>query len=184
MNKRTALVIATLLMLFPTATAVAAASKHEQNLTREAARLDRTASTPAGEKAVVTRLAKDFPVAPERIAALRNQGLGYGEIAAALSCAQSLPGGATNENVDRILTLRQGTPPLGWGAVAQNLGIKLGRCVSQVKKVTNESHREMKKDHISAPRTAAPDATGQIQSEQHRKFEGEGKSLPQGSRAQ
>ncbi len=171
----TALLI--LVLLFPASMAVSAPSKHGQNLEREAARLDRTAASQTGEQAVVARLNRDFPAAGSRITDLRSRGLGYGEIAILLACAKTLPGGATPENIDQVAMLRQGPPVLGWDAIGKRLGIKLGMCVSQVKKVNDESRREMKKNRPSQQMQAAPRPV-------RRSFEGEGKSLPQGDAAQ
>lgn len=184
MNVRPVLLILCITLLVPASTAIAAASKHEQNLQIEATRLDRTAATPEGEKAVLSRLNRDFKITGERIAAMRDTGLGYGEITIALSCAQSLPGGATEENVGRVAALRQGPPQLGWGAVAQQLGIKLGKCVSQVKKVHNESRREMKKTSTTNHGKAAVTTEATSSHPKHHEFSGEGKSMTRGNAAQ
>lgn len=165
--------------------ASAALSKNEQILQREAARLDRTASTPTGEKAVAARLARDFRITAGQLEALREKGLSYSEITVALTCARSLPGGANEENLGRVLALRQGPPPLEWAAVARKLGVKLGKCVSQVKKVNNESRREMKKSAASdrGEATQAPGAPTSLQP-RHHEFTGEGKPMTRGSDAQ
>lgn len=187
MNMRSVVVLVLgIALLVSAGTESVAASKQEQILQRETARLDRTAATPQGEKAVAARLSRTFPVTVERLAALRERGLGYGEITVALSCARSMPGGVTAENVEQVLALRQGPPSLGWGMVAQKLGVKLGACVSQVKKVNNESHREMKKDRTppAAKDTSESEAVPTAPQEQHRKFTGEGKPMTRGPAAQ
>ena len=180
MNKRTIMLVLGLALLVFGGSAVAAPSKNEKNLDREAARLDRTAATPQGETAVVARLGRDFPAAGMRIGALRERGLAYVEIAITLACAQTLPGGASEENVGRILALRQGPPLLGWGVVAKQLGIKLGACVSRVRKVNNEARREMKKDREPAARKGASDASP----EKQKAFTGEGKPMKRGRDAE
>ena len=75
-------------------------------------------------------------------------------------------------------------------AICDYIGIKLGKCVSQVKKVNNESHREIKKGQIKGRDQAvtAPTATPAPQSpssqHKHHEFTGEGKSMTRGPAAQ
>jgi hypothetical protein len=169
------------------ANAGAVFSKDESNLNREAARLIRTAATPQGEKAVTGRIVKDFGVDESRVQTLRSSGLGYGEIAIAISLAQKQPGGITDANVQKVLGLRQGPPELGWGEVAKALGMKLGATVSQLKKLNNESHRDMKNDHDVQEKTpkqeetvpAAPETVQRPRKE----FTGEGKDMTRGGAA-
>lgn len=163
----------------------AAPSKDERNLEKEIAGLDKTATEPGGEQAVLARIEQDFKIAPERVRGLRTKGLGYGEIITMLSLAQKMPGGVADENIDRIRSLRQGPPPLGWGMVAKQVGAKLGMTVSRVKRVHNETHRSMKQGTVRS--TAAPTTPGgdipPRRREPRRDFPGEGKSLPQGRAA-
>ncbi|MDH4163803.1 MAG: hypothetical protein OEW15_14120 [Nitrospirota bacterium] len=184
MNMRPVVLVLCLSLLASAGTAFAAPSKHEQNLQREAARLDRAAATPEGEKAVVSRLNRDFAISNDRIASLREKGLGYGEITVTLSCAQSLAGGATEENIGRVVALRQGPPVLGWGVIADQLGIKLGKCVSQVKKVHNESRRDMKKVPTANHDNAANAPAVPPRHPKHPDLSGEGKPMSRGPAAQ
>jgi len=170
------------------ANAEAAPSKDESNLNREAARLVRTAATPQGESAVARTIVKDLGIDEGRIQALRKGGLGYGEIAIAISLAQKLPGGATDANIQKVLGLRQGPPESGWGEVAKTIGAKLGVTVSQLKKINNESRREMKNEHelpqgppAEAEQVPAP---GETPAQPRKTFSGEGKDMSRGSAAQ
>lgn len=183
MNARVFFPFLVILVLAPLC-GLAAQSKDEQNLQRETARLDKTAATPQGEHAVIARLTRDFSVTEADIASLRAKGLSYGEVAVALSCAKSMPGGATDGNIGKVAGLRQGPPALGWNDIARQVNVKLGACVSQVKKVNNESHREMKKERTAGAKPASPEADPAGPKAQSRHFTGEGKSLPQGSAAQ
>ncbi len=163
----------------------AAPSKDEANLQRESSRLDKTASSSSGEAAVIKRLTKDFGVEADRVTALRRKGLGYGELSIVLSLAQKMPGGITDASVEKVIALRQGPPAAGWGAVAKQLGVKLGTAVSQVKRVNNEAHREMKaEDHEvqQAPeKQAEPAAPPAVE---RKTFTGEGKDMSRGKAAE
>ena len=86
---------------------------------------DQEASTPEGTARVTDRLAEKFHVETKVISDLREKNLGYGEIDHALTLANQLPGGATQENIDQIMTLRQ-EKDMGWGQIAQELDTKLG----------------------------------------------------------
>jgi hypothetical protein len=171
-----------LFALLAPASSGAAPSKDEANLMREAARLEKTAASPPGETAVVKRITKDFGVGADRVQALRSRGLGYGELAIALSLAQKMPGGMTDANIEKVTALRQGPPVLGWGEIAKQLHVKLG----QVKKMSNEAHRELKAEHDRevrrpAPKEAEPAAPWR---EPAKAFSGEGKDMTRGGAAQ
>jgi hypothetical protein len=135
-------------------TAWAGLSKAEKNLERESKRLNDTAAKPDGEKAVVKRLVAELKATEQQIQALRDLKIGYGEIAVVLSLAQKMPGGVTGDNVQKVLSLRQGPPVAGWGQVARQLGARLETTVSQVRKVTNNANRQIKNDHARTGKAA------------------------------
>ena len=122
----------------------AAESQEEKELRKEAAAINTTAGNAQGEKVVIQRLEKDFNVSSDRIQGLRDQKLGYGEIAITLSLCQKMPGGITDANIQQVMTMRHGPPTMGWGEIAKKLGTKLGPALSQVKNVNKETNREMK----------------------------------------
>ncbi len=128
-----------------TATAVLAQTKEEARLDKNAAAIDKEASTPQGEKTVVQRLENEFKVDDTRISGLRSQKLGYGEIAIVLAMAQKMTGGITDANVNTIMSMREGTPKQGWGEIAKKLGIKLGPTISSVEKFEKGVHKDMEK---------------------------------------
>jgi len=116
----------------------------EMELESAAAELDADAAEPGGEKAVVDKLMSEFKVDGPRVQGLREQGLGYGEVAVALTLAQGLPGGITDVNVHNVTRLRLGPPALGWGKVSKELGLKPGAAISKVKKVQAEVRERTK----------------------------------------
>ena len=124
--------------------ALAAESKEENNLQKEAAAIDTTAGTPQGEKVVAQRLSKEFSVTDAQVQGMRDKKLGYGEIAIVLSLSQKMSGGATDANIQKVMAMRQGPPTMGWGQIAKTLGTKLGPALSQVKHVNKETSSEMK----------------------------------------
>jgi hypothetical protein len=159
-------------------------SKEEKNLDREIARLDRTASTADGERAVIKRIESDFKVSAAQVGSLRDRNLGYGEIIVVYSLARTMSGGITDATVEQVLVVRQGPPVKGWGQVAAQLNKKLGRSVSQVKKVNNEAHRFLKQ--ATAKPSSGPKEPSEAvppRKEQRREYPGEGKPLPQGRAA-
>lgn len=176
-----------LLPLLFSGAAAADVSKDERNLEREVKRLNDTAAKPDGEKAVMKRLTVEYKTSEAQIQALRDRKLGFGEVAAVLSLAQSLPGGASDANVQRVLALRQGPPVLGWGKVAQQLGTKLGATVSQVRKTANNANREIKNDHARQGRAVKPapaEQKAEPQAGGAKTYHGEGRMLRHGSSAQ
>jgi len=117
------------------------ASKEDKDAQRTAVSMDKETASEVGRKAVEEQLKAEFGVDDARIQSLRDKKLGYGGVALVLALSQKLEGGITDANVDRVLALRQGPPVMGWGRVARELGVKLGPCISQVKKVRAEARR-------------------------------------------
>ncbi|MDA8100804.1 MAG: hypothetical protein M0042_14400 [Nitrospiraceae bacterium] len=158
-------------------------TKDEKNLEREAARLEKFVQA-GGEQAVLARFRKDFGASDGQVASLRQRGLGFGEIAVVLALVQKQPGGVTDASIEKVLALRLGPPPSGWGEVAKKLNLKLGAAVSQVKKITNESHRETKTGRREEKRQSPPaEPPGQPRGA-HGHFSGEGRSMTRGEAAQ
>jgi len=120
-------------------------SNVEKELERAISTLDQAAGEPQREKVVVEQLEKTFKVDEARIQSLRDQKLGYGEIAVLLSLTQKMPGGITDDNIQNVMAMRQGPPVMGWGAVAQKLGEKLGSVKSHMEKVAKDFHKEIEK---------------------------------------
>lgn len=107
------------------------------------------ASTPEGETVVIDRIEKEFDVDEATVKALRDKKLGYGEIAIALSLAERLPGGVTDENIDKVISMRQGPPVQGWGNVARDLDLSLKPAAKHLEKVGAESMKvEAKKEQV------------------------------------
>jgi len=123
--------------------------KHERQLQADAKQLDadatRASSTPDGQRRVTERIAKEFKVQPAVVTDLRNRIGGYGQATIALALSQELM------KRDKTLTqqaalntiLAQRQAGKGWGAIAHELGLKLGHVVSDVKKA------EKATDHIA-----------------------------------
>ena len=114
----------------------------EKKLEKASMELENDAGKQEGGAVVVEKLKTGFGVDEARIQGLRDQKLGYGGVSIVLSLAQSMPGGITDENVQKIMALRQGPPVMGWGKIAQELGFKLGPVISKVKKVSAEARKQ------------------------------------------
>jgi hypothetical protein len=185
------LIVGVMTALALSGTAWADLSKAEKNLEREAKRLNDTAAKPDGEKAVVKRLVAELKATEQQVQALRDRKLGYGEIAIVLSLAQKMPGGATDANAQKVLSMRQGPPIAGWGDVARQLGTKLGTIVSQVRKVTSNANREIRNDHARAGKPGKQTPQEPPQEKQQEKkdpeppspFKGEGRPMNRGGGA-
>ncbi len=137
------------LMLTLLSPAWAAESRAEKNIQKEASAIDTTADKAQGESVVTQRLEKEFNVSKTQIQGLRDQKLGFGEIAIALSLSEKMPGGITDANITKVMTLREGPPTMGWGEIANKLGTKLGPVVSQVRSINRETSREMTRESKS-----------------------------------
>jgi hypothetical protein len=187
--KRLSILIAVGILVVLSGMALAEVSKDEKNLARESKRLNDTVAKPDGEKAVVKRLVTDLKATEPQVQALCDRNLSYGEVASILSLAQVLPGGVTDANVQKVAALRQGPPVMGWGEIARQLGTKLGKTVSQVRRAANNANRDIKDDHARAGKARKQAPFEQKQQEQKnpeppRSYQGDGRLLKQGSGAQ
>jgi hypothetical protein len=144
-------VIPALACISVTLAATPGMTRGERQLNSAVASLDKEGSQDQGQPQIVNRLEALFGVDQTRIDGLRADKLGFGEIAVVLSLAQKMPGGITDANVQSILTMRSGTPTMGWGQIAAKLGEKLGPVLSQVSSVERGIHPDVAKgDHAGA----------------------------------
>jgi hypothetical protein len=143
--KRSRYIIASALALTLTmlSAAWAVETKEEKTLKKESTEINTTADTDKGAAVVVQRLEKEFGVTDTQIQALRDQKLGFGEIAIVFSLAQKMTGGITDANIQSVMTLREGPPVMGWGEIAKKLGFKLGPTISQVEKLNKETGKDL-----------------------------------------
>lgn len=148
-RSRYIIVSALVLTLAMLSAAWAAETKEEKNLQKESTAINAAAGTTKGAAVVTQRLEKEFNVTGTQVQSLRDQKLGYGEIAIVFSLAQKMTGGITNANIQSVMTLREGPPTMGWGEVAKKLGTKLGPTISQVRNVNRNTEREMKHEAMN-----------------------------------
>lgn len=117
------------------ASGVVCAETVEEATIEESDAINDEASTEAGRARVIDRIEDEFGVDEATIKNLRDKKLGYGEISIALSLAERLPGGITTENIDKVISMRQGPPVEGWGNVAKELNLSLKPSVEKLEKV-------------------------------------------------
>ena len=102
-------------------------------------------STDGGAAAVVQAIETMFGVNADQINAWRaDDNLGYGEIVILLALAQEL--GVSAED---LLLTHKGPPVVGWGKIAQDQGLNLGKLVSDVVKVAERSQAILKAQSAS-----------------------------------
>ncbi|CAG1064850.1 hypothetical protein BAC1_00416 [uncultured bacterium] len=134
---------------------VIAATGIEVTIEEEVETIDEEASLPDGEAAVIGKIENEFDVDGSLISGLRAQKLGYGEITLALSLAERLPGGINDENIEKILSMRQGETVEGWGNIARELGLKLNPSADRLERVSDETAVEKAKMEAVRPEKAA-----------------------------
>ncbi|HCC49095.1 MAG TPA: hypothetical protein DEQ38_13415 [Elusimicrobia bacterium] len=111
-------------------------SAEEKKLEASAAELDKNHSE--GQQRVADKICAEFGVSNGLVIGLRFRKMGDGEIAIALALAQGLHRIIKDEDLRRIVRLRQGPPVMGWGRVAGKLGLKLGPVISKVEKLSSK----------------------------------------------
>lgn len=132
-NLELRLIFAGLLLL--TGTSVSAGkSAEEKRLEAVAGELDKNHSE--GQQRVADKICAEFGVDNGLVIGLRFRKMGDGDIAIALAMSQGLHRVIRDEDLRRIVSLRQGPPVMGWGRVAAKLGLKLGPVISKVEKLS------------------------------------------------
>ena len=136
-------VVGMLVFMTGIATAKTTSADSEKKLNTNIAMLDKDATLPHGEQAVLDRLGKTFNLSSDKITALKDKNLGYGEIATVLAMADKMSGGLTDENINKVVGMRQDHK--GWGEIARSVDVKLGSIVSRVDSIEKDAHKDVKK---------------------------------------
>ncbi len=120
-------------------------SKDAQRLQQEAARLDEQARQSNGNKAVFESLSNQLKVPATTLQSQQQSTkFGFGQLFIANSLAQ-----ATGKNFDQIA--REFQSGKGWGQIAKENDVKLGKVVSESKR----ANKQLKSEHSGGPNKAA-----------------------------
>src|SRR5213593_5223247 len=128
--------------------------KHAERLKNGAKGIDADsakAMSPEGQQRITETIAKQFKVDPSVVTSLRNRRIGFGEATVALALSQELmkqDKSLTQQRaLDQILAKRAGGE--GWGRIAQDLGLKLGRVRSEVERAEKKVARPDRGDKVA-----------------------------------
>lgn len=110
-------------------------TREEQQLETSARELNR--NNAKGQQRVADAIKAQFGVDDALLLGLHYRKLGHGDIAIALGLAQEMSAGVKDENLQKVVALRQGPPVAGWGKVAGDLGLKLGPVISKVRRISS-----------------------------------------------
>ncbi len=162
MEKRTLLLILSSMFVFTGFISAYAQDGDEKKLDEVSARVDTQSREPGEAAKVEQRLERKYNVTDARIDSLRKQGLGYGEINTTLSLAGRMPGGINDQNVGKIMDLRQGQGghKEGWGKIARDLGLKLHpavRDMDDIRQTRHEGRVEERAEERAEPREPVHD---------------------------
>lgn len=129
-------------VVFVSNTQVFASTDTDAAVEEDSTEINEEAATPGGAQAVADRIRKEFDVDEATVNSLRDKKLGYGEISIALSLAERMPGGITEENLDKIISMRQGPPVEGWGNIAKDLKLDLKPAASHLEKIGSKTEKQ------------------------------------------
>jgi len=106
--------------------------------------------SPEGQQRITDTIAKQFKVDPSVVTNLRNRRIGFGEATVALALSQELmkqDKSLTQQRaLDQVLAKRAGGE--GWGRIAQDLGLKLGRVRAEVERAEKKVARLDRRDKV------------------------------------
>jgi len=128
--------------------------KHAERLQTEAKEIDANAAkamSPEGQQRITETIAKQFKVDPSIVTSMRNRRMGFGEATVALALSQELMKHDKTYNQQRALDqiLAKRASGEGWGRIAQDLGVKLGRVRSEVERAEKKVTRLDRGDKVA-----------------------------------
>jgi hypothetical protein len=118
------------------------------------------AAAPDGRRRVTEAIAGQFGVADKVVDELRARKMGYGEVSITLALSQQLmkTGLSQQQAIDKVLGMRKSG--MGWGVVARDLGLKLGRVISDVKRADTQL---VKLDAVNAAKTEKVEKVAKVE---------------------
>ena len=134
---------AVFLLLFMSQMAMAKATSSDAQLKQDIAAIDGDAVASHQKQLVADRLAKEFKVPVDEITSLRDQLPGLGEVAAAYAFADKMPGGVSTDNLNTVVSERQGKKD--WDEIASTHDIKLSSVSRKVHSIYKDVHKDIKK---------------------------------------
>lgn len=141
MNKSLLVLLLATGLIFPPIVKTYGDTEQDNNkLSREAFTIDNQTQSQEGRQAFVDRVKDQFGIDETQVQSLRQRNLGYGEIGIVYALAAQMTGGVNDENVRKIMDLRQNEPGnTGWGNIAKSLNLNLGHVQSRLDKITRTS---------------------------------------------
>ncbi len=101
----------------------------------DVAYLNAIGRTPAQARAMEKLMLERFHIATARISTLRADGMGEGDVAAALATAARLAGGISDGTLARVLRQWKALRSTGWTAIVKALGVSAERVALEVERV-------------------------------------------------
>ena len=102
---------------------------------------------PLTDAAIVAELKSEFNMTDGQIAILQSSDMETGQAVLLLAVTAEMQGGMTDSNLNTVLDLRQSG--LGWGEVADKVGVKLGEAVSKIRQAVGKA-RSAVRDEVQA----------------------------------
>jgi hypothetical protein len=118
-----------------------AGAGYDARLSKDVEYLNAVGSRPRGAKDLERSLALAFRTDAARVAELRKDRLGTGDVAAAFAVASRLAGGISDANLGRIVALWREEHAAGWAGIAKSLGVRLRSVVLKVESVGAQKPR-------------------------------------------
>ncbi len=137
-------------------------SKDVGKLNAEIAMLNADVNLPQGEKIISKQLTDTFRVDSSKFSSLIGRNMQYGDIAAILAFAEKMPGGLTDANINRVVSMRSGAT--GWDQLARSLNVNISDIGSRLSSLEDNAHKNIKQayaDSLAAGAGAGGGVTGQ-----------------------
>lgn len=99
-------------------------------------------SLPQGDQIIAKQLSDNFKVSSDKVSALLSRNNQYGDVAATLAFADKLSGGASDANINKVMSMKSTAG--GWDQVAKSLNVKISDVNSKLDSFEDTAHKSIK----------------------------------------
>jgi hypothetical protein len=106
---------------------------------------------------VKKRLSDNYGLTLGKIDSLLGPNMQYGDLAAVLTFTKKMSGGKTDENINKVINLRQSG--LGWDQIAENLRLDFSDVAGSLSRFEESTHSSIKQALVESSTGAAAGGT-------------------------
>jgi hypothetical protein len=111
--------------------------------------LNQDAALPLAQKIIKKQIVDTYSLMNSKVDYLLSRNMTYGDAAATLAFASHMPGGTTDENINRVVDLQKAGN--GWDRIATSLGVPTSIVADSLSALENNVHMGVKEALVASP---------------------------------